>query len=159
MAKVVGVILVGALLMAGIPCWADSAVESEGQLRLTYYALNRLRSVSRPGASFRDYREAVARARQYVGLLRGDGAGVQELRAVMTSYERALTLWALREESESAVDSLRSDRPEGEALLRECPDIPRFHRKGRDQIYVLDGVACIWAKAAEQLDRVPAALR
>lgn len=159
MQRLLMMVLVGGLLLAAAPCGADSSVESEGQLRLGYHALNRLRSMSRPGVSFRDYREAVGRAREYVGLLRGDGADVQELRLVMARYERALNLWSLREESDSAVDSLRSDRPEGEALLRECPGIPRFHRKGRDQIYVLDGVACFWEKAAEQLDRVPAALR
>lgn len=140
-------------LAAGIPCHAQA--ESEGQERLAYQELARIRLLCGPGLSYREYRDALAQPREYVRLLRGNSENVVALRGAMGYYEKALTLWSLETDSEFPLDSLRADEPKGADVLNQCPDIPRFHYKERDQIYVRDAVACMWRKAADALDRVP----
>lgn len=133
--------------------------ESKGQERLAYYELTRIRSLSKPGITYREYRDALVRPREYVGLLTdGSSETVGLLRKAMGYYNQALDIWGLEAVSDFPVDSLRTDEPHGAAILKECPNISRFHYKERDQIYVLDAVDCLWNKAADVLGRVPADL-
>jgi hypothetical protein len=126
---------------------------------MAYYRLTLLRSLSKPGSSYQEYREALVQAREYVGLLRDGPSGkVALLGKAMSYYEQAFTVWTLQADSESPVDSLRTDEPNVADILKQCPGIPRFHYKERDQIYVQDAVACIWRKAADLLDQAPADL-
>lgn len=154
-------LLLGVVMMAG--CWwpqvAAGADESVGQQRLAYQQLVLLRSLSRPGVSYGEYRQAVVRTRQYVALLRGDSPGVALLREAMATYERALHVWSLKEESQYLVDSLRTDQSEGGAILGLCPGISRFRYKFREQIFVTDAVNCVWGKAALLLEQVPEDVR
>jgi hypothetical protein len=130
--------------------------ESVGQERMAYYRLSLLRSLSKPGAGFQEYRDALIQAREYVGLLRDGSSGkVALLRKAMSYYEKAYAVWTLQTDSEFPVDSLRTDEPAGAEILEQCPDIPRFHYKERDQIYVQDAVSCMWRKAADLLDKAP----
>lgn len=149
------ILLIGALLGMPQTAWTS---ESVGQERLAYNELNRVRSISTSEASFNDYLNALVTAREYVGLLRGSDATVVLLRQVMSYYEQALAVWSLQADSEFPVDSLRTDEPNGASILKQCPGIPRFHYKERDQIYVKDAVGCIWHKAAVLLDSAPAEL-
>lgn len=151
------IVVIGALGWQPQVAWAG---ESVGQERLAYLELTRVRSLSTPGVTYQEYRDSLVPAREYVAMLRdGSSATVQLLRKAIGYYEQALTVWRLQADSEFPVDSLRSDEPEGAAIVKQCPDISRFHYKWRDQIYVKDAVDCIWRKAAEVLDSAPAALR
>jgi len=150
------VLVIGTL--AGSPQAAWS-YESKGQERLAYYELTRIRSLSKPGITYREYRDALVRPREYVGLLTdGSSETFGLLRKAMGYYDQALYIWGLRAVSDFPVDSLRTDEPNGAAILKECPTISRFHYKERDQIYVLDAVNCLWNKAADLLERVPSDL-
>lgn len=128
---------------------ASRAEESVGQERLAYIELSRVESISKTGVTYNDYRNALVPAREYVGLLRdGSSATVGLLRKAMSYYEQALRIWALQSDSEFPVDSLRTDEPGGVDILGQCPDIPRFHYKERDQIFVKDAVDCLWSKSS-----------
>lgn len=162
MQRVLVGLLLGMMVVSGVLCrpqFAVGATESVGQQRLAYQQLSLVRALSRPGVSYAQYRDAVARARQYVGLLKGEGQGVVFMRRAMATYERALHVWSLKEESQYPVDSLRTDQPEGDAILGLCPAIPRFPYKFREQIYVVDAVNCIWGLAAQLLEQVPEDVR
>jgi|GEM_PF-2676621 len=161
MKKVLGMVVLGIALIAGLPCRParDARAESMGQERLAYLELARIRALCGPELSYRAYRDALAQPREYVGLLKGGSASVVLLRGAMGYYEKALALWSLETDSEFPLDSLRTDEPKGAEVLEQCPGIPRFHYKERDQIYVRDAVACMWRKAADALDRTPVELR
>ncbi len=158
--------LPGAILLLLLPAIAAigflsgpaCSEESVGQVRVAYQELNRVRSKSTSNITFNDYRNALVSAREYVRMLRGSDATVATLRQVMSYYEQALTVWSLQADSEFPVDSLRTDEQNGAAILKQCPNIARFHYKNRDQIYVKDAVDCIWHQAAELLERMPANL-
>ncbi len=131
--------------------WAE---ESVGQERLAYIELRRVGSISKSGVTYNDYRDALVPAREYVGLLRdGSSATVGLLKKVMSYYEQALRIWALQSDSEFPVDSLRTDESSGADILRQCPDISRFHYKERDQIFVKDAVDCLWSKSSVLLEK------
>lgn len=133
--------------------------ESIGQKRMAFLELSRVRSISTSGISYKDYRDALIPARESVSLLRDSDATVTLLRQTMSYYEQALMIWGLQEDSEFPVDSLRTDEPNGAAILNQCPDIARFHYKQRDQIYVKDAVNCIWHLTAELLETAPIEIR
>ncbi len=151
------------LLVTGFLGWQPQAAwsgESIGQERIAYYELSRVRAMSKPGVTFEEYRKALEPARLYVGLLRNSSSTtVPLLRKAMSYYEQALSVWSQQADSQFPVDSLRTDEPNGAAILRQCPEVPRFHYRDRDQIYVKDAVECIWRQAAELLDKAPAELR
>ncbi|MDA8429448.1 MAG: hypothetical protein M0T70_09360 [Geobacteraceae bacterium] len=162
MNRIVLKILLLLLLPAGALGWQPQAAwsdESVAQERVAYLELTKVRALSKAGVTYNDYRNALVPARDYVGLLRGSDATVTLLRQAMGYYEQALSVWSLQTDSEFPVDSLRTDEPQGAAILGQCPGIPRFHYKERDQIYVKDAVDCIWHLAAELLDRAPGDLR
>ena len=161
MKRIAGVMLLGIVLIAGVLCRPapDARAESRGQEHLAYLELTRIRSLCGPELSYRAYRDALARSREYVGLLKGGSQNVLLLREAMGYYEKALTLWSLETDSEFPLDSLRTDESRGADILEQCPAIPRFHYKTRDQIYVRDAVACMWRKAADTLDQAPDELR
>ncbi len=149
------------LLMVGVLVWVPAATsngESLSQERLAFLELSRVRSLSTSNITYKGYRNALVTPREYVGLLSGSDATVVLLRKVMGYYEQALSVWSLQVDSEFPVDSLRTDEPEGAMILKECPDIARFHYKERDQIYVKDSVDCILQKASVLLDEAPASL-
>jgi hypothetical protein len=155
-------ILLGSLLVAvlsgGLPAGAMAA-ESRGQERMAYLELTRLRSLSAPGVSYPEYREAVVRAQGQMGLLRDASSGVVKwLRNAMAYYDQALAVWRVQAEGDPPADSLRTDEADGAAIVVQCPDIPTFHLKSRDRIMVQDAVACLWRKAATVLDEAPAEL-
>ena len=162
MNRIVVNILLLLLLPIGAFGWQQPAAwagESVGQERAAYLELSRVRALSKPGVTFNDYRNALVPAREYVGLLRGSDATTTLLRQAMGYYEQALSVWSLQTDNEFPVDSLRTDEATGAAILGQCPGIPRFHYKERDQIYVKDAVDCMWRQAAERLDRAPGDLR
>lgn len=153
-----GSFFVAVMLLAGRPA-GTMAAESAGQERMAYLELSRLRSLSTPGISYTEYRDAVARAQGQMGLLRDSSSrSVDKLKAAMAYYDQALAVWRLQAEADPPVDSLRTDEADGAAIIGQCPGIPTFHRKSRDHIMVQDAVACLWRQAASILDEAPAEL-
>jgi len=138
---------------------SQAAGESVPQERLAYLELTRVRPLCSPNAGYPAYRDALRSAREYVWLLRDGSANVELLRKAMDYYEEAFDVWNLQADNDFPVDSLRTDEANGAAILKQCPDIARFHYKWRDQIYVKDAVSCLCGKAAAILDQAPAELR
>ena len=159
MSAKIRILLTKAIVVSGMiwcPPWAVVSEESIGQMQAAYAELSRLQALSTPGLTYQNYREAVTRAREEVALLRDESnEGDRLLRSVMAYHEQALAVWKLQADSDAAVDSLRNDEAVGAAIVAQCPDVPRFHYKWREQIYVQDAVACLWNKAAEELRKVP----
>lgn len=151
------------LVFAGVQYWLpDTAAggESEGQLRMVYAELYQLQTLSVRGVAYKNYRSAVERAKKQVALLRdASSPGEEVLRTALTYHKKALAIWQLQADSDFPVDSLRTDEAVGAALIAECPGIPTFHYKERDQFYVQDGVDCLWRKAEQVLNSMPPNLR
>lgn len=163
MSRFLRMLLLLILVLTGIPCWlADTAMagESTGQIRMAYFELSRLQTLSAGNVPYKDYRSAVELAKKQVALVWDDSyPGVKVLRKALAYHEQALAVWRLQADSDFPVDSLRTDEAVGAAIIAECPDIPRFHKKGRDQVYVQDAVACLWRKAAAVLNGMPSEQR
>lgn len=162
MSRLIGKVLL--LLMMAISSWLlprpTWSSENVGQEHLAYLELSRIREQSKPGVTYQDYKDALVRGREFVSLLPDDSSTtVGLLKKAMSYYEQTLVVWTFQADSEFPVDSLRTDEPNGAAILKMCPDISRFHHKQRDQVYVKDAVECIWHKAADQLDEVPSKIR
>lgn len=148
-------ILMLGIMLSGYVSEMTAMEDSPAQMRIAYLALSQLRTSSSSAASFREFRNRVKQAEDSMGLLRDTSStDYKAMEQALSYYQWALSVWRKQEDSNEAVDSLRTDEADGAAVMAECPGIATFRLKSADRIRIGDAVACLHGKGAEALARV-----
>ncbi|HEY3309809.1 MAG TPA: hypothetical protein VGJ93_15260 [Desulfuromonadaceae bacterium] len=153
MSKFICLVLLHCFFLMG-SSFPVQAEDGFNPVHVAFFELSRLRLLCLLDGTYKEYGEVLTQAQEQFYLVQEASSGVEHLRMALSYYEQALLIWQKHPSVEPPVESLRVD--ESNQIKSNCTEV-EFSRAAEEDVFLVNtAIACLWNKAAEELDEVPA---